>query len=88
MNTLSSLLNFIGLNVGVVEITQSSVSSLPITISDSRILAKHKVVNSVLSNPSAQTGDWTVTTSAGSLTISGNISGTTDITLDLSLKAN
>jgi hypothetical protein len=88
MNTLSSLLNFIGGNIGVVEITQSSVSSLPITISDSRILAKHKVVNSVLSNPSAQTGDWTVTTSAGSLTISGSISGTTDITLDLSLKAN
>lgn len=88
MNTLSSLLNFIGLNIGTVEITQSSVSSLPITISDSRILAKHKVVNSVLSNPSSQTGDWTVTTSAGSLTISGSISGTTDITLDLSLKAN
>lgn len=88
MNTLSSLLNFIGLNIGVVEITQSSVSSLPITISDSRILAKHKVVNSALSNPSAQMGDWTVTTSAGSLTISGSISGTTDITLDLSLKAN
>lgn len=42
MNALSSLLNFIKLNIGVVKITQSSVSSLPITISDSCILAKYR----------------------------------------------
>ena len=47
-------------------VSASSVSSLPVTISDSDISAKHVVVNSVLSNPSAQPGDWTVTTSAGS----------------------
>ena len=31
-----------------------------------------------LSNPSAQTGGWTITTSAGSFTITGTISGTTN----------
>jgi len=64
-------------------VTSSSFSSLPQTISDSNITSEHVVVNSVLSNPSAQTGDWTVTTSAGSLTISGTISGSTTITLYL-----
>lgn len=61
----------------------SAVDSLPETISNSNITSKHVVVNSVLSNPSAQTGDWTVTTSAGSVEISGEISGTTNITLYL-----
>ena len=88
MNTLSSILNFIGCNMGVVTVSKSSVSSLPTTITDSSILAKHKCVKATLSNPSAQTGDWTVTTSAGSLTISGTISGTTDIELDLAVKTN
>ena len=64
-------------------ITSSSFSSLPQTISNSNITDKHVVVNSVLSNPSAQTGNWTVTTSNGSLTISGSIFGTTTITLYL-----
>ena len=88
MNTLSSLLNFIGKYMGVVTVSKSSVSSLPTTITDSDILATHKCVKATLSNPSAQTGDWTVTTSAGSLTISGTISGTTDIELDLAVKTN
>ena len=69
---------------GVLEVSASSVSSLPQTISNSKITAGMKVVHSVLSNPSAQTGDWTVTTSAGSVSIAGSISGTTDITLYLS----
>lgn len=69
----------------VIVITSSSFSSLPQTITDSSITANHVVINSVLSNPSAQTGDWTVTTSDGSLTISGSISGTTTVTLYLAL---
>lgn len=69
----------------VIVITSSSFSSLPQTITDSSITANHVVINSVLSNPSAQTGDWTVTTSNGSLTISGSISGTTTVTLYLAL---
>lgn len=88
MNVISSLFNFIGKYMGVITISQSAVSSLPVTISNANILATHKVVNAVLSNPSAQTGDWIVTTSTGSLTISGTISGTTDIELDLAVKTN
>lgn len=64
-------------------VASSSFSALPLTISNSAITSEHVVVNSELSNPSAQTGDWTVTTSNGSLTISGSISGATTITLYL-----
>lgn len=91
MNTLSSLLNFIGNkipSIGVVEVTQSGVSSLPVTITNTAISANHVVVESVLSNPLAQTGDWTVSTTTGALTISGAIDGTTDITLKLGTKVN
>lgn len=69
---------------GVLEVSVSSVSSLPQTISNSKITASMKVVHSVLSNPSAQVDDWTATTSAGSVSITGSISGTTNITLYLS----
>ena len=70
---------------GTLELSVSSVSSLPQTISNSKITSDMKVIHSVLSNPSAQTGDWTVTTSAGSAQISGTISGTTNITLYLTV---
>lgn len=69
--------------VKTLVLTTSSISSLPQTVTDSRISADHVVVNSVLSNPSAQTGDWTVTTSDGSLSIAGSISGSTTVTLYL-----
>ena len=72
--------------IKTVEVTSSSFSSLPITINDSNITADHVVISSVLSNPSAQTGDWTVTTSDGYLTISGSISGSTSVTLYLNEK--
>ena len=86
MNTISSLLSFIGNHFGITEVSTSNVSSLPATISNANILANHVCVKAVLSNPSAQTSDWTVTTSDGSAVISGSISGTTDITLYLELK--
>ena len=60
-------------------------SSLPQTVSDDRISAQHVVVNSVLGTPSAQTSDWPVTTSDGSLTIAGSISGSTALTLYLNM---
>lgn len=70
----------------VFKFTASSVSSLPKDIQAPGVItADMEVIHSVLSNPSAQTGDWTVTTSAGSLTISGSISGTTNITLYLAV---
>lgn len=62
-------------------ITSTSFSSLPKTVSDANITADHVVVGAYLSNPKAQTGDWTITTSASSLTISGTISGSTTVTL-------
>ena len=64
-------------------LTSSSFSSLPQAITNANITSDMVVINSVLSNPSAQTGDWTVTTSNGSLSISGSISGSTTITLYL-----
>lgn len=74
-------------NLFVVVATSSSFSSLPQTLSDSNITANHVVVNAVLSDPSAQTGDWTVTTGNGSATVSGSISGSTTLTLYLAMKA-
>ena len=64
-------------------VSVASFSALPQTITNANIEDDMVVVNSVLSNPSAQTDNWTVTTSSGSLTISGSISGTTTATLYL-----
>lgn len=75
-------------DASIIVVSKSSISSLPTTISDNSIIADHVVIESTLSNPSAQTGDWTVTTSAGTATISGTISGTTDITLVLGQEIN
>lgn len=72
-------------NQRTVKIEVSSFSSLPQSVSDSRIKAGDVVVSSVLSDPDAQSSDWTVTTSAGSLTISGSIIGTTSLTLFLTV---
>lgn len=69
----------------VLEVSCGTISSLPTTISNSAILEDMVVVNSVLGTPAAQTGDWTVSTSNGSVTISGNIAsgGSTTLTLYL-----
>jgi hypothetical protein len=69
----------------VLIINVASFSSLPQTVSDANIESDMVVVNSVLGTPSAQTADWTVTTSTGSFTISGTsaISGSTTATLYL-----
>lgn len=71
---------------GVLQVDVPSFSSLPQTVSNADVTADHVVVNSVLGTPSAHTGDWTVTTSAGSLTIAGTISGSTTLTLYLAIK--
>lgn len=72
--------------VKVLQIDVSSFSSLPQTVTDSRITADHVVINSVLGTPSAQTGEWSWTTIAGGLTVSGSINGTTTMTLYLAIK--
>lgn len=66
-----------------LQINLGTVSSLPTSVTDDRIVAEHIVKPSdcLLSNPSAQTGDWTVTTTDGSLSVSGSISGSTTATI-------
>lgn len=63
----------------------ASFSSLPKTVSNSNIESDMVAVNMILGTPSAQTGDWTITTANGSFTISGTsaISGSTTATLYL-----
>ena len=68
----------------LLQVSASAVSSLPTTINDANITANMVVVQCTLSAPQTQSGDWTVTTSAGSLTISGNMASiSTDIELIL-----
>lgn len=67
----------------VMVLSVASFSSLPLTVSNADITSDMVVVNSELGTPSAQTGDWTVTTSNGSLTVSGSISGSTTLKLYL-----
>ena len=63
-------------------LSANSVSALPYTFSNAAIETDMVCINSVLSNPSAQLSDWTVNTdTAGKATISGTISGSTNITI-------
>lgn len=70
-----------------LEVTKSAVSSLPTTITAAEITSDMIVKQGdiSLSNGSAMVGEWTITTTSGSVTISGSINGTTDITLYLSI---
>lgn len=70
----------------VLVVTLSAFSSLPATFYETAVTADHVCIKAELGTPSAQTGDWTVTTSAGELTISGSISGSTTATLYLAVK--
>ena len=70
----------------VLAVTLSAFSSLPATFYETAVTADHVCIKAELGTPSAQTGDWTVTTSAGELTISGSISGSTTATLYLAIK--
>lgn len=71
----------------VLQVDVPSFSSLPLTISNANITSNHVEMKTVFSNPSAQTSDWTVTTSSGSMTISGSISGSTSLTMYLAVKS-
>lgn len=67
----------------ILEVSCGTISSLPKTVNSTEITEDMYVVNSVLGTPAAQTGNWTVSTSNGSVTISGNISGSTTLKLYL-----
>lgn len=57
--------------------------SVTTTKNDSRINEFMKCAGYYLSNPVAQTGDWTVTTGDGSVTVSGPVNGTTSLEIML-----
>lgn len=59
----------------IIHFTVSSLSSLPITINNPFITADHILVYSYLTNTARQTGNWTVSTTTGSVTIGGGFSG-------------
>lgn len=80
-----AVLNSFVTKESVLVIEVASFSSLPQTVTNANITEDMVVVNSVLGTPSAQTSDWTVTTSDGSLTIAGSISGSTALTLYLNM---
>ena len=67
-----------------VFVSLTSLSALPYTYSDAKITTRHRVVNCILSNTLAQPSDWSYSTGNGSVTISGTISGTTNVYLCLS----
>ncbi|MBQ6621538.1 MAG: hypothetical protein IJH75_01725 [Mogibacterium sp.] len=66
----------------IIRVSIPSFSTMK-TWYDDHITADMYVVAAVLGNPSAQTGAWTATTAAGSVTLSGSISGSTTLTLFL-----
>lgn len=72
-----------GVELKTLVMNCGTISSLPVTINNTSVTEDMVVLQSTLGTPSAQTGDWTVTTAAGSLTISGSISGSTTLTLYL-----
>ena len=64
-----------------VLVVSTTASSLPTTISNASITEDMELIRGELGTSSVQGGDLTVTTSAGSVTISGTISGSTTIKL-------
>lgn len=68
----------------VLVVTFSSFSSLPQTVTNAAITTDMVCIKAELGTPSAQTSDWTVNTdTAGQVTVSGSISGSTTLTLYL-----
>ena len=67
----------------ILIVSVSSFSSLPKTVSNSNVTSDMVVIKAELGTPSAQTSAWDVTTSTGSLSITGTISGSTTLKLYL-----
>lgn len=67
----------------VLVLSVASFSSLPKTVNDANITSDMVVLKAELGTPSAQTSDWEVATSNGSLAITGTISGSTTLKLYL-----
>ena len=67
----------------VLVVSIAAFNSLPKTVSNSSIEDDMVCIHSELSNASAQTSDWTVTTASGTATVSGSINGSTTLKLYL-----
>lgn len=82
MTQIDNVLTGIGTYFPTLVVSGGTISSLPTTITDSRITTRHACMHLDLGTPEAQTGKWTVTNNtAGQATISGTISGSTAVTL-------
>lgn len=77
-------------SAGVLVLSKTGVTSLTTDIDDTRISPNHVLVDIVLSNPAAQTADWTWQTYNGYIRFgpSGAISGSTDIYAILAYQTN
>lgn len=64
-----------------IRCTKSGVNALPTTITKEGITDTMQCVKLMLTNQYAQAGDWTITSASGTVTISGDIVGSTDIEL-------
>ena len=56
-----------------VTVNMGTISSLPVTMTATGVTAKMICVASTFGNPSARTGNWTVTTATDSVTLSGSL---------------
>lgn len=83
---LQTQINNANANIAKMEclaVNCGTVSSLPKTVTNANVEADMVVLQATIGTPAAQLSDWTVSTSNGSLTISGTISGSTTLTLYL-----
>ena len=67
----------------ILTLTVGAFSSLPLTISNSKITADMVVLSCEFDTPAAITSDITWTTSAGQLRLTGSMSGTTTAVITL-----
>ena len=67
----------------VLPLTFPAFSSLPQTLTDSRITSTMIMVGWYVANDSAKTSEWTVTPASGSVTVSGSINGSTTLMIIL-----
>lgn len=66
-----------------IHVTTPSISSLPITLYCPEVTSNMIISRVVVNTPSAQTNTWNFSSADGSFTITGNISGSTTLDLDL-----
>lgn len=75
----------------VIEVTLENVSSTNLSFNVTGITADHELVQNgcaYLSDPSAVGSDLTITTGSGTVTVSGTLTGSTDIIMTFGIKSN